>query len=173
MLYFVGFPHPNLPVAEPRTCILCGQEKPLAEFDKVGAHYRRRCRKCQALEPRQQTAQFLTPEGYLIYLHDHLKRRRADDPKKYEWEITHQTILDLYYLQGGKCALTGLHLTYERDRYGGQFNASIDRINSKLGYLPDNVRLVCKAVNIFRGKLTDTELLWWCKTLVSFMETGE
>lgn len=64
--------------------------------------------------------------------------------------------LDLAHLQellkksGGRCAVSGIAFT--GCRYPGQrirpWMPSIDRIDTTRGYTPDNVRLVCAAVNL-------------------------
>jgi hypothetical protein len=63
-------------------------------------------------------------------------------------------LLSLYEKQEGKCAVTGIKMT-TKDR--DILAASIDRINSDVGYLKDNVILVCRWVNIGRGKYCPLE----------------
>lgn len=65
--------------------------------------------------------------------------------------------------QDGKCALTGQTLTCKLVRGKRQWtNASIDKIESSLGYLPSNIQLVCSAVNLFRGNLPVQDFIRWC-----------
>jgi hypothetical protein len=59
----------------------------------------------------------------------------------------------LFLEQGGKCALTGLPLTFstQRQRWRGfPQTASLDRIDSSRGYEPDNVWWVHKDVNMMK-----------------------
>ena len=49
-------------------------------------------------------------------------------------------LLDLYLLQDGKCAATGIVMTY---RFGDLRCMSIDRIDSTKDYFKGNVQLVC------------------------------
>lgn len=89
----------------------------------------------------------------------------ADGRKRHG--LTVQTILDLLEEQGYCCALTGIPLTCQLE-VGVDFktNASVDRIEAGGPYIKNNVQLVCKAVNKFRGNLSVGEFKWWCKKVV-------
>jgi len=73
--------------------------------------------------------------------------------------------------QGGRCVLTGKELTCKLKR-GKRYwtNASLDRIDGSRGYEPDNVQLVCIAVNLSRGGLTVDEYVKWCKLVAKYNE---
>ena len=61
-------------------------------------------------------------------------------------------------LDKGFCELSGVPFT----RFGkvrGPFSASIDRINSKLGYTYDNIRIICTALNTALGNWGEEVLL--------------
>jgi hypothetical protein len=49
-------------------------------------------------------------------------------------------------------------------------NVSVDRINSRYGYTPENVQLVCDIVNRMKSNMTVAELREWCKAI---MENNE
>ena len=58
----------------------------------------------------------------------------------------------LYDRQGGLCAVTGLMLDIgpsagDEEKWRRPFRPSLDRIDSRGGYTPENVRLVCAAMN--------------------------
>ena len=78
-----------------------------------------------------------------------------------------EPLLSLKIKQKYKCALTGIKLTCLRAN-GIKFktNASIDRINSDLGYNVDNIQLVCSVVNSLKSNLTNHEYIRWCKKVV-------
>lgn len=69
--------------------------------------------------------------------------------RKIEFYLTMEDIEQLFARSKGKCELTGIPFSFEKS--GGRgvriWYPSVDRINSLLGYTPDNVRLVCIAVN--------------------------
>lgn len=52
---------------------------------------------------------------------------------------------------------TGYHLT----------NISIERIDNAVGYVEENVCLVCLAVNMMKYTLDLNELVDWCKLIAS------
>jgi len=62
-------------------------------------------------------------------------------------------------------------MTWQKDGGGRkELNASIDRIDPHNGYLPNNVQLVCSRVNILKHNLTEDELYWWCKNIITLKE---
>ena len=70
----------------------------------------------------------------------------------------------IWVSQGGKCALTGFDLSFEKS--GTWFSPSIDRMNNKLGYEPGNVQWVCWAVNGMKQTMSVETLGFWCKAIV-------
>lgn len=80
--------------------------------------------------------------------------------------LTVALLVDLLQKQEGKCAVSGVEMT----RFSGQghvpTNISIDRIDSSIGYTPDNVQLVCHIVNLMKHNLTTDQLIDWCRKIV-------
>lgn len=74
-------------------------------------------------------------------------------------------------LQNGLCALSGIELTCWLEN-GKRFktNASIDRINAGEPYSPDNIQLVCSALNSWRGDTDLKEFVWFCKQVTEYQE---
>jgi hypothetical protein len=73
-----------------------------------------------------------TPESYIRVLNTQLKSQRLKQGVQYD--LTNEEVIDLWNAQNGKCALSGVLMTHQRDgTYGDkkpkEFNASIDRIN--------------------------------------------
>jgi len=69
--------------------------------------------------------------------------------------------------QNYKCALSGVELTCNHERGNIiQTNASIDRINAGEEYNYNNIQLVCRAINSFRGNLSIEEFKFWCEEVV-------
>lgn len=105
-------------------------------------------------------------ENYLAALaRCSLRRRRG-----HEFSLTLQDLLLLYELQGGKCAVTGLDMTRVVGEGHVRTNVSLDRIDSSIGYVIGNVRLVCCIVNLMKHTMTDSELLLWCKNITKGIE---
>lgn len=65
--------------------------------------------------------------------------------------------------QGRKCALTGLPLTCEA---GSPWVASLDQIEPAVGYVIENVQLVCWAANRAKGDLSREDFLLMCDSVV-------
>ena len=83
--------------------------------------------------------------------------------------ITDIYLFELWESQEGRCAISGLQMTWGKGRIEPT-SISLDRINSKLGYEADNVRLVCHAVNCFRGRMLDYEMIEIARTIVAYAD---
>jgi hypothetical protein len=70
--------------------------------------------------------------------------------KKIEFSIDSDMVNDLFIKQGYKCCLTGIDFDLGRSESfrRNPLSPSLDRINCKQGYVPDNVRIVLTCVNI-------------------------
>jgi hypothetical protein len=78
-------------------------------------------------------------------------------------EIGPDDLLEQWNLQSGFCALSGktLHLQSKTLAWSNS-NASVDRINSSIGYLKDNIQWVDKSVNRLKNNLSEEELFELC-----------
>ena len=83
--------------------------------------------------------------------------------------IDQDYLMALYDQQEGICALSGIRMTWSTGKTEPT-SISMDRIDNNQGYIEGNVRLICQAINAFRGKMNDDELLKMAKTLVCAME---
>jgi hypothetical protein len=57
--------------------------------------------------------------------------------------------------QDDRCALTGLPLGYDQDCADREMLVSLDRIDSSGHYTPDNMQLVCRFMNRWKGADND------------------
>ena len=71
-------------------------------------------------------------------------------------QVDYEYMLNLYNEQDGKCALSGIPMTYE---FNNLRTMSIDRIDSDKGYIPDNVQLVTQFINMAKKNRTNEEVL--------------
>lgn len=92
-----------------------------------------------------------------------LARRR-----KIPFEVTIEEIYDLFQRQGGRCALTGLEIGFcNFSRVTKKRStASLDRIDSDLGYTKDNIQWVHVVVNYMKQKLSNQKFVDWCRVVV-------
>lgn len=85
--------------------------------------------------------------------------------------LSRQDLLKQLEHQKGLCALTGIPLTCQLET-GVKFNnnASIDRIEAGGSYAPDNIQLVCAAVNGFRVNTSIDEFIWYCEQVTNYQK---
>lgn len=79
-----------------------------------------------------------------------------------EVNITIQDIEDQLQSQDFKCALTGRSLVFGF-RPIAEYTASVDRIDSKLGYLKNNIQILHKDVNFSKQSYSQDEFILMCK----------
>ncbi len=79
-----------------------------------------------------------------------LATRKRAKSRKLECDLDAQYVFDMVRSQNGRCALTGLRFSLDKGKSSAwiPFKLSIDRIDSKKGYVKGNIRLVCLAVNV-------------------------
>lgn len=71
-----------------------------------------------------------------------------------------------------KCAITGLRFRVDRKNHA-PFAPSVDRIDHKAGYTPENCRIICYIANCARNQFTDDELLTMACGIVTEAERAE
>lgn len=88
---------------------------------------------------------------------------RGAESRKLEFNITPEYIWDLFLKQDRKCALSGLPI--ELKKFKQKATASLDRIDSKKGYIAGNVQWVHKRVNALKMAFKEDEFLTLCITI--------
>lgn len=83
--------------------------------------------------------------------------------------LTRKDLMRQLEKQNYRCALTGRVLTCVLARgVLCSTNASVDRVVAGGAYTPDNIQLVCRAVNMWRGNTPVTEFVDWCRAVVNY-----
>lgn len=72
---------------------------------------------------------------------------------------------ELYKKQNGKCAYTGIDITFSKQKSGN--TASFDRIDSNKGYVDSNVHWVHKDVNMMKRNFTETYFISLCEKVIT------
>lgn len=93
--------------------------------------------------------------------------KNGADRRNINFEITIEDMYDRWVFQKGICSLSGEKLTYyENSAYN--YNASLDRIDSKKGYTKDNIQWIHKDINKMKMDLEQEKLINWCKKIASY-----
>lgn len=164
-----------------KACTNCGVTKSLDLFYTTGkkvdgsAKYNSWCKKCISVkqtlyhkktwgtEKLQYTAfkRTKSARSYLQYL-----RSKAMQRAKGSEVISIDALELLWHTQNGCCALTGWQMTMELGNGVIPTNCSIDRIDSKQSYIVGNVQLVCRAANIAKSNLEQSDFIQLCKAVL-------
>jgi hypothetical protein len=92
-----------------------------------------------------------------------IRRRTTVNP------ATIDDLMAMWEKQKGRCAISGIPLTWGQGKVKPN-SISLDRINPDEGYSASNLRLICHAINAFRGVMSDAEMLVMAKAIVANAE---
>jgi hypothetical protein len=152
-----------------KVCASCKEAKTLDNFysqkRKSGVTHRNKCKLCMTSERNARLAE--DHEVFLALVFQNAKTRR---PEGFNIEL--DDIIDLYYQQRGRCALSGRRMTHKREGVGDGHtdNISIDRIDSSIGYRKGNVQLICSTINFMKRSLADEQFIELCRDVASYNE---
>jgi hypothetical protein len=84
--------------------------------------------------------------------------------KKKEFNITADYLREVWALQEGKCAISGVVMEFPTSCRGFSSSkpmlaASLDRINSSSGYIEGNVQFICVCLNYMKNDWNNEEFL--------------
>jgi hypothetical protein len=109
----------------------------------------------------------------------HMKRHaRSKEQRLGEVSISLRDLKDQWEKQKGICPYTGWEMYLpkssstcsaieKQNRYNPR-KASIDRIDSSKGYLPDNIQYVCYIANIAKNQYPGSFLIEFCKAVANY-----
>lgn len=82
--------------------------------------------------------------------------------RHHTFSINMKDVWSIYLKQNGKCAISGVPVKFVADNNNAGFQtASIDRIDSKKGYVKGNIQIVHKTINVIKWTLTMEEFEYW------------
>ena len=84
--------------------------------------------------------------------------------RQFEFDLEPEVAYKILVDQNFKCAISGVDIKF--DTKGRDHTASLDRIDSVLGYNSTNVQWVHRTINRMKGALSDHEFIEWCKLVV-------
>lgn len=136
-------------------CSGCGNEQAYTRKDhaKQSEIADWRCKKCVS---RDKGYSENKPKGASARLYN--KFRKSANSRGIFWGINLQQFTDAY---SGRCALTGWPISMEH----GTCTASLDRVDSTKGYLPDNIQWVHSMVNMCKNKYDQTKFIAMCNAV--------
>ena len=158
-------------------CHYCNEYKDVEEFSAKGSKSRVRngrryiCKSCGTIRQKKHNKN-LSDEDKLqkclrlrwLGAKDRSKRNNID------FSISFDDIKNLWQIQDGTCALSGIKMTYELQSGRTPTNISIDKIDQSKGYVTGNVQLVCMACNQIKSDMSEDEMYSFCKAIVHHYE---
>lgn len=82
-----------------------------------------------------------------------------------DFSLTREYGESLFKQQQGVCALSGISLRFARRRRTRDTTASLDRIDSRVGYAVGNVQWVDKRINMMKQTLSSSEFVALCRAV--------
>lgn len=90
--------------------------------------------------------------------------KRGAKTRNIQYDLSYEYLWNLFLKQERKCALSGVILNlvvnYRKDKK--EHTASLDRIDSSIGYIQGNVQWVHKTINFMKQDYTQQEFIDWC-----------
>jgi len=102
-----------------------------------------------------------------------LAAKERAEKGNFEFDINLDYLIELWDQQKGLCALSGISMTYEQYKGRTATNVSIDKKNRTLGYVRNNIQLVCMACNQIKSDLTEEEMYLFCKKIIEKYENKD
>jgi hypothetical protein len=137
------------------SCEQCGKEFNKAPH-KIGSRPRHFCsRKCYDLTMHKNVFNV-----FLKQARAGLKRKQKN--RNLEFSVTSEELEEIWNSQDGKCKLTGEPLTLGSSRTDFTRTASLDRIDSSVGYVKSNIQWLHKHVNNMKQSLDESYFIKMC-----------
>jgi hypothetical protein len=96
----------------------------------------------------------------LSYFND-LKR----NCRGFEFNISIEYVWELFLKQNKKCALSNLDIRFGNCKDDNEATASLDRIDSRKGYIEGNVQWVYKEINFMKGNMRQEKFIEFCRQI--------
>lgn len=130
---------------------------------KKGYHASCGCTRKGSTTAARWTGSTHIPGTFLKRLAANTKRRNI------QIEVAPDELDKLYVMQHKKCAITGVDIVFGAS---SDVTASLDRIDSSIGYVMGNVRWVHKDINTMKWDLTECEFLCLCRLVTKPLTFG-
>lgn len=153
-------------------CHKCGKFLPVTEFGhsdhyKFRDYHDARCRNCRTKRTNEIKKEYSNDVALTKVLQMRfLAAKDRSIKKNIPFDITKKYLKELWNKQNGKCAISGIEMTFEQCNGRTPTNVSIDQINPNNGYTKGNIQLVCMAVNQMKSDLKIEELYDFCSAIL-------
>ena len=151
-----------------KVCFKCKESKDLSLFFKhnlTSDGYHSWCKSCcKEGTKRSRDKLNSTIQGRAtVFLRN---AQRAAKSRDQEFSLTIENIVDCWEKQQHVCAYSGRTMTLE----AGKLNTvSIERIDSNIGYTPENTILVCQAINRMKSDFAYDQFYYLCRDIALFL----
>lgn len=98
---------------------------------------------------------------------------RGAKSRNFEVAITKEFLWNLFLKQQGRCYYTRLPIELNARDCGTETTASVDRIDSRLGYTENNIVWVHKDINIMKNVFSNDHFLNLCSLVVANQNVKE
>jgi len=103
-------------------------------------------------------------------LREHYRRLKK---RNHPYDVTLDDLLDIWEKQIGICVYSGVKLLHPNEKGNNLNTASLDRINSKLGYVKGNLQFISIICNQAKNNLTHENMMTFLKTICEFYSKKE
>lgn len=154
---------------EGKVCQKCRGWKPLTSYHKSGRTsdgLHSVCRDCASSWHKANYQQY----GKLDTLERTFDRYQKSSKRRgLEFLITREDFFSLWEKQKGVCAYSGVVMTTDLNC---PKKVTIDRVDSSLGYLHDNIVLCARVPNMMKNSLSLQDFREWVKALATHLEVS-
>ena len=148
----------------------CGMEKDVYSTHLIQGNSKG-CTKCRGKSQRGKNHHQWTGYGDICGDYWDCIKRGADGSKgrrePVPFEISIEYAWNLFLEQNKKCALSGIEIFIDYKRYEHDHTASLDRIDSSLGYIKGNVQWVHKDINLMKRTYDQNYFIELCQKVAN------
>lgn len=127
-----------------------------------------KCKECQSKHENDYRCNLCDEQKLKLKLKHILSSAKSRSKKlNIQFDLDEAYIKYLWESQNGMCAISKIPMTFNYGDGMIESNASIDRIDSSLGYVKGNVQLTCWAVNRMKGQMNMAQLMFYCTNIVN------
>lgn len=137
----------------------CGKELYRRPIDILNPNSNFQCASCAQKENKEEYMVINGKVGELA-LTQYTTLKKSAEKRNYEFSVSIEYLWNLYLKQNKQCAITG-------DNIPSIKKASLDRIDSNIGYIEGNVQWVTYRANISKHTMTMKELYEFCKKVLN------